>query len=119
MEKIEVFKTFCTYAKLSETDAMQYDQLVDLAIAEVTAMLRYDVEVDKYQTLLHYLCGVTVYYKYALVNRLHQSGAEIKMGDVSVKPAASDSLEPARALLADAMAAAHNVLKDNFYFAGI
>lgn len=116
MDKTKVLHTFCTYSKLSEAESTDYDQLIELSMAEASGMLKPDTVLED-DTMLCYLAGVLAFYKYAVI--MASTGAsEIKVADVTVKNGTSNLLDVAMIAKADAIATCCDILADSFYFAG-
>lgn len=118
MDKEKIIHAFLTYSKISREAALEYDDFFELAISEVTARMRPDVDTEENSIVLCHLCGTIAYYKYTLLMQIGSS-SEIKMADVTVKSDQMLAIELAKKLRDDALSLAAELLVDDFCFVRI
>lgn len=115
MNKEKILHTFCIYSKLSTEQAEEYDLLIELSIKEVQAMLKQDYDLDDFDTLSHYLCGVFAYYRYVMLSQATATD-EMRLADITVKSSRSDAVAFAIKIKHDAICLCKEILNDNFLF---
>lgn len=97
----KVLGAFSCLAELDETQARAQSPLVELAMAEVSVMLRKDAcTVENHDRICH-ACAAFAYYKYAIVSATRSTG--FVAGDLHVSLPDADCVMLAKQLRDDAI----------------
>ena len=96
-----VLGAFSRLAELDEYQARQEEPLVQLAIGEVSVMLRPGACTPETHDRICHACAALAYHKYAVVQATREQG--FSAGDIRVTPMSADQLAVARQLREDAL----------------
>lgn len=110
-----VLCAFCLLTDLSEEEGREQGVLIDLAISEVTMMLRPGAYTPANHDRLCHACAAFAYYKYVLVTAT--KALDFTAGDIKMSPPSAALLTLARQLRDDAVGSIADLVDvDGFAF---
>lgn len=114
----KVLGAFSMLAELDEDEARDNSAIVELAIAEVTAMLSEGTNTFENHDRICHAAAALSYYKFALITASRESGFSV--GDVSFSAPSVASVAQAKALRDDALGAISDIIDSRtFAFVGV
>ena len=120
MDYTQVCEAFSLLAGVTVTEAQKYEQLIRLAMADVSKRLRTGVQLEEVSEIVTMLCAAQAYLSFALVVSSQEGATLIQAGNVSITGAPQRLVDGARAICDELFAKASDILTDtDFVFSGV